>query len=195
MMDPVAEKVTEIDAAALERSLRRPRALFSFIMSVLTTAATLGALLPLFSVLFLLVKRGAASLSVATFADLPPAAMTTGGGFGNAVIGTLVIVAIATSISVPFGVMAAIYIVEFGGATKTAKAVRFAAKVLTGLPSILAGVFAFATVVVVTGGFSAPEGGVALSLLMIPTILLTAEGALKRVPPKMREAAIGLGAD
>jgi phosphate transport system permease protein len=84
--------------------------------------------------------------------------------------------------------------VEFGPDTKAAAAVRFAAKVLTGLPSILAGVFAFATVVVVTGGFSAPAGGVALSLLMIPTVLLTAEEAIKRVPPRMREAAIGMGA-
>ena len=71
---------------------------------------------------------------------------------------------------------------------------RFAAKVLTGLPSILAGVFAFATVVVLTGGFSAPAGGVALSLLMIPTILLTAEQAIKGVPTRMREAAVGMGA-
>ena len=126
--------------------------------------------------------------------DLPPAAMTAGGGFGNAIVGTLVIVAIATLISVPFGILAAIYITEFGPETKTAEAVRFAAKVLTGLPSILAGVFAFATVVVVTGGFSAPAGGVALALLMMPTILLTAEEAIKRVPSRMREAAVGMGA-
>jgi phosphate transport system permease protein len=72
--------------------------------------------------------------------------------------------------------------------------VRFAAKVLTGLPSILAGVFAFATVVLVTGGFSAPAGGAALSLLMIPTVLLTAKDAILRVPVRMREAAIGMGA-
>ena len=71
---------------------------------------------------------------------------------------------------------------------------RFAAKVLTGLPSILAGVFAFAVVVVVTGEFSAPAGGVALALLMLPTVLLTAEEAIKRVPSRMREAAIGMGA-
>jgi phosphate transport system permease protein len=92
------------------------------------------------------------------------------------------------------GIFAAIYITEFGPDTRTAQAVRFAAKVLTGLPSILAGVFAFATVVVVTGGFSAPAAGIALALLMVPTILLTAEEAIKRVPPRMREAAVGMGA-
>jgi ABC-type phosphate transport system permease subunit len=113
---------------------------------------------------------------------------------GNAIVGTLVIVAIATVISVPLGILGAVYIADFGADSKIAKAVQFAAKVLTGLPSILAGVFAFATVVVVTGGFSAPAGGAALALLMLPTIMLTAEEAIKRVPSRMREAAIGMGA-
>ncbi len=187
VLDPVALK-------DLEWSLRQPRSLFSYAMSMLTGAATIAALLPLFSVLFLLVKKGIAGLTFTAFTDLPPAAMSTGGGFGNAMIGTLVIVAIATFISVPVGIFAAIYITEFGPDTQTAKAVRFAAKVLTGLPSILAGVFAFATVVVVMGGFSAPAAGVALALLMVPTILLTAEEAIKRVPSRMREAAVGMGA-
>src|SRR5580704_6829542 len=113
---------------------------------------------------------------------------------GNAIVGTLVIVAIATVISVPLGILGAVYIADFGADSKIAKAVQFAAKVLTGLPSILAGVFAFGTLVAVTGGFSAPAGGAALALLMLPTILLTAEQAIKRVPTKMRDAAIGMGA-
>jgi phosphate transport system permease protein len=184
----------EIDLPTLERSLRRPRTLFSALMSLFTGTATLVAMFPLFSVLYLLIVRGSAALSFEAIRELPPAAMMTGGGFGNAIIGTLVIVLIATVISVPFGIFGAIYIAEFGPDTRTAAAVRFAAKVLTGLPSIIAGVFAFATIVELTGGFSAPAGGVALSLLMIPTILLTAEEAIKRVPAKMREAAIGMGA-
>ena len=184
----------EIDLQSLALSLRRPRTLFSYTMSMLTGAATLAALFPLFSVLYLLVVRGSAALSLAALGELPPAAMTAGGGFGNAIVGTFAIVVIATVISVPFGILGAIYIAEFGPDTRTAAAVRFAAKVLTGLPSIIAGVFAFATVVVATGGFSAPAAGVALALLMIPTILLTAEEAIKRVPSKMREAAIGMGA-
>ncbi len=183
-----------IDLGSLERSLRQPRSLFSYIMSFLTGAATIIAMVPLFSVLFLLIERGVASLSWVAFTDLPPAAMEEGGGFGNAIVGTLVIVAIATVISVPLGILGAIYIADFGADSKIAAAVRFAAKVLTGLPSILAGVFAFATVVVVTGGFSAPAGGAALALLMLPTILLTSEESIKRVPSRMREAAIGMGA-
>ena len=93
----------------------------------------------------------------------------------------------------PLGILAAVYLAEFGPDSKIAAAVRFAAKVLTGLPSILAGVFAYAAVVRMTGGFSAPAGGVALALLMLPTIMLTAEEAI-RVPTRMREAAIGMGA-
>ena len=184
----------EIDIEALRFSLRRPRSLFSYGMSVVTGAATIFAMLPLFSVLYLLLKKGLQALSFATFTELPPAAMAPGGGVGNAIIGTVLIVFLATLISVPMGILAAIYITEFGPETRIAAAVRFAAKVLTGLPSILAGVFAFAVVVVVTGGFSAPAGAVALALLMLPTILLTAEEAIKRVPPRMREAAIGMGA-
>lgn len=185
---------TEIDLEGLERSLRRPRTLFSYVMSLLTGGATIAALFPLFSVFYMLVVRGSAALSLSTLRELPPAAMAAGGGFGNAIVGTFVVVAIATLLSVPIGILAAIYITEFGPETRTASAVRFAAKVLTGLPSILAGVFAFAVVVALTGEFSAPAGGVALALLMLPTVLLTAEEAIKRVPMKMREAAIGMGA-
>ena len=182
------------DFSDLERSLRRPRSLFSWLMSVLTGAMTFAALVPLFSVLYLLITRGGKQLGLATFRELPPAALMPGGGFGNAIVGTIVMVGIAAVISVPFGILAAIFIAEFGPDSRTADAVRFCAKVLTGLPSILAGVFAYAAVVVLTGGFSAPAGGVALAILMLPTVLLTAEEAIKRVPPKMREAAIGMGA-
>ena len=164
-------------------------------MSLLTGSVTLAALFPLFSVLYLLIARGGRQLGLAVVhASCRPAAMVPGGGFGNAIVGTIVMVAIAAALSVPVGILAAIFIAEFGPDTRTATAVRFAAKVLTGLPSILAGVFAYAAVVITTGGFSAPAGGVALAILMLPTVLLTAEEAIKRVPPKMREAAIGMGA-
>src|SRR5262249_4976520 len=97
-------------------------------------------------------------------------------------------------ISVPFGILAALFLAEFGPESKTAVAVRFAAKVLTGLPSILAGTFAYVTVVLTMGRFSPLAGGCALALLMLPTILLTAEEAIRMVPARMREAAIGMGA-
>jgi phosphate transport system permease protein len=108
-------------------------------------------------------------------------------------LGTLLMVVIAAAISVPFGIFAAVFLVEFGPRSKTASLVRFTAKVLSGLPSVLAGLFAYAMVVLLMGRYSAWAGGVALSILMLPTILLTAEQAIKMVPQRMREAAIGMG--
>jgi phosphate transport system permease protein len=184
----------DIDLPQLEKALRSPRTLFSYAMSVLVGMMTLLAMIPLFSVLFMLIVRGGKRLGVSLFTELPPAAGMVGGGIGNAILGTLVVVGIATLISVPIGILAAVYLAEFGPETRTADAVRFVAKVLTGLPSILAGVFAYTAVVLVTGTFSAPAGGVALSLLMLPTVLLTAEEAIRMVPARMREAAVGMGA-
>src|SRR5262249_61223257 len=123
---------------------------------------------------------GLEGLSLATLTALPPAAMAPGGGVGNAIVGTVLIVFLATVISVPIGILAAIFITEFGPETRVAAAVRFAAKVLTGFPSLLAGVFAFAVVVAVTGGFSAPAGASAPPPLMLPTILLTPQEATQK---------------
>jgi phosphate transport system permease protein len=183
-----------IDPPDLERSLRHPRTFISTALSVLTGAMTLLAVVPLASVLYILVVRGGQRLSLALFTELPPAAGMSGGGIGNALFGTVIIVVIAAVLSVPLGILAAIYLAEFGPDTRTAGAVRFAAKVLTGLPSILAGVFAYTVVVLTTRQFSAIAAGVALALLMLPIVLLTAEEAIRAVPQKMREAAYGMGA-
>jgi len=94
---------------------------------------------------------------------------------------------------VPFGILAAIFLAELGPTSKIALAARFCAKIMTGLPSILAGVFAYAAVVKIMGSYSAWAGGIALSLLMIPVVLLTAEEAIKMVPKSMKEAAFGMG--
>jgi phosphate transport system permease protein len=183
-----------IDIPKLEKSLRHPRTFFSALLSVVTGAMAIFAMVPLFSVLAMLIFRGGQKLSIELFTSLPPAARMEGGGIGSAILGTFLMVGIASLISVPVGILAAVYMAEFGPGTKTAAAVRFVAQILTGLPSILAGVFAYAAVVVVTGSFSAPAGGVALALLMLPTVLLTAEDAIRSVPSRMREAALGMGA-
>ncbi len=189
-----AAPMPPVDLSLLEKSLRRPRTLFSWCMSVLTGALTCLAAVPLFSVLFMLAWRGGARLSVGLFTDLPPAAGMVGGGIGNAILGSFLVVLIATLISVPFGVFGGVYLAEIDPDGKVAQAVRFCAKLLTGLPSILAGVFAFTAVVLLTGGFSPFAGGVALALLMLPIIMLTAEESIRMVPQRMREAAIGMGA-
>jgi phosphate transport system permease protein len=178
----------------LETSLRRPRTLFSVLMNTITALLTVAALVPLFSVVYMLMVKGGHKLSLSLFTKLPPSAFEQGGGFGNAIAGTLVMVGIATLISVPFGILAAVYLAEVGPETKLANIVRFGAKVLSGFPSILAGVFAYGAIVLVTGGFSAWAGGVALAVLMLPTVMLTAEDAIRMVPARLREAAIGMGA-
>jgi phosphate transport system permease protein len=185
-----AEVLTTAD---LQRSLRRPRTFFSFFLTALVTALTIAALGPLFSVVYMLVARGFSKLSMSVFTSLPPAVLEEGGGFGNAVVGTIIIVAVAAVISIPFGIMGAIYLAEVASpGSWLARAVRFSAKVLTGFPSILAGVLAYGLIVRATG-FSAWAGGAALSLLMIPTIMLTSEDAIRMVPARIREAAIGMG--
>jgi phosphate transport system permease protein len=103
-------------------------------------------------------------------------------------------VGIATVLSVPVGILSAIHLAQTNHQDKLANAVRFAGKVLTGFPSILAGVFAYGAVVLLTGTFSPLAGGIALSILMLPTVMLTAEDAIRAVPAKMKEAAIGMGA-
>ncbi len=193
-MAAAVEAGERITTADLEKSLRRPRTLLSFLFTLITAALTITALVPLFSVVYMLAVKGLQRLNWEALASLPPAALEEGGGFGNAILGTLVMVGLAGLISIPFGIVAAVYLAETGPDTRLAQVVRFGAKMLSGFPSILAGVLAYGAIVLLTGGFSAVAGAVALSVLMLPTVMLTAEDAIRMVPPKMREAAIGMGA-
>jgi len=180
-----------------EPSLRRAplerRALQSLVLTILTWVSAILAAVPLISVLYMLIVRGGARLTWESLSALPPAGFEMGGGFGNAIVGTVVMVGLAALISVPTGVLAAVFLAELGPNSGLARAARFSAKTLTGLPSILAGVFAYAAVVLVTGTYSAPAGAVALAVLMVPTVILTAEEAMKMVPRIMRDAAYGMG--
>jgi phosphate transport system permease protein len=183
-----------VDFNELEKSLRRPRTLINVLLTWVVAGMTLVALVPLFSVIWLLLWRGGKKLSLSLFTQLPPVPMEQGGGFGNAIEGTIIIVAVAMLISVPLGVLSALYMAQQPEGNVLANSVRFSAKVLTGFPSILAGVFAYGVVVLTMGGYSALAGAVAVSILMLPTIMLTAEDAIRMVPAKMKEAAIGMGA-
>jgi phosphate transport system permease protein len=181
-------------SGAFRKSLGERRTLVNSALTVLAVALSLFAMFPLFSVLYMLLVKGATLLSPSLFSELTPGAGMDGGGIGNAVVGTLVVVLIATALALPLGFMGAVYLAEYGDDSKLAIVVRFCGKVLTGLPSILAGVFAYAMVVVTTGSFSAFAGGAAMAILMVPTVMLTAESALKGVPSKMKMAAFGMGA-
>jgi phosphate transport system permease protein len=169
------------------------RSLLNRILSILCVSLAGLTLIPLFSILYLVLKNGLPLLTLSVFTQLPPAAQMTGGGFGNAVIGTFVMVGIALLLAAPTGILSAIYINEYARQSSLAHAVNFVAQLLTGIPSIICGVFAFAIVVVRTG-FSAWAGGLALAILILPTILLTSEQALLNVPQSLREASTGLGA-
>ena len=182
-------------ATALPSLQRRfeGRALRSIILTSLAWFTAIVASVPLLSVLYMLITKGGARLNLEVFTELPPTGFEMGGGFGNAMAGTFVMVGIAAAIAVPVGILAAVFLAELGPDSKLANASRFAAKMLTGLPSILAGVFAYALVVMTTGTYSAPAGGVALAVLMLPIVVLTAEEAMKMVPKIMKDAAYGMG--
>ncbi|NJN04970.1 MAG: phosphate ABC transporter permease PstA [Leptolyngbyaceae cyanobacterium RM1_1_2] len=153
------------------------------------------ALIPLFLVIIYVVIKGINRLDVAAFTELPPPPLADeGGGFANALIGTLVMVAIGALISVPFGVMAAIYLSEFSS-KKIAKWIRFATNILSGVPSILIGVFIYGLLVLTNvTGYSAIAGGTALAVLMLPIIVRTTDESLQIVPRQVRWASVGLGA-
>jgi phosphate transport system permease protein len=192
MSTAIAEPVDLFSSANSARS--GARSLWSKFLSCICVGLALLTLVPLFSIVFLVLKNGLPLLSWRVFAELPPAAGMTGGGFGNAVAGTFLMVGIALALATPFGILSAIYINEYDPYSRLSNAVRFVAKLLTGIPSIICGVFAYAVIVLTTGGFSAWAGGFALAILILPTILLTAEQALLSVSKAYREASYGLGA-
>jgi phosphate transport system permease protein len=190
----MAEATVQAPSEELTFSLKHSRTLTDRVLTLFAIGISLFALFPLFSVLYMLLVRGGALISPTLFTELTPGAGMEGGGIGNAVLGTVVVVIVASLISLPLGLLSAIYLAEYAEESKLGTTVRFAGKVLTGMPSILAGVFAYAAIVVTTGSFSAFAGSVAVSVLMVPTIMLTAEQALRAVPEKMRLAALGMGA-
>jgi phosphate transport system permease protein len=183
----------DVATVRLHRSAFEPRAFRSGLLTAGAWAAAIIAGIPLVSVLYMLIVRGGTRLGIETLTAQPPAGFEMGGGFGNAIVGTLVTVGIGGLLAIPLGVLAAVYLVELGPRSRLSQVARFATKTLTGMPSILAGVFAYAVVVLATGTYSAPAGGLALAVLMVPTVILTAESAIKAVPKITRDAAFGMG--
>jgi len=155
-------------------------------------AAAVLALIPLVSVLYYVTSRGIGGISLAFFSELPKPVGESGGGMANALVGTCKLVFLACLFGIPPGVLAGMYLAEFGH-TRFGKWVRFSADVMSGVPSITVGIFVYSLVVLQTKHFSAFAGGVALSVLMLPTVTRTTEELLKLVPESLREAALGLG--
>ena len=157
-------------------------------VAVLTVVLVLAPLVAIFGYL---VYRGVGSLNWAFLTQTPKPVGESGGGMANAIVGSMLILGIASAIGVPVGIGAGIYLAEFGR-NRFGSAIRFTADVLNGVPSIVIGIVAWA--ILVRGrGFSALAGGVALSIMMVPTITRTTEEMLLLVPQALREAAYGLG--
>ena len=161
-------------------------------MAVVCALCFIGAFIPLISVLWLVVSNGAAGLSWAFFTELPKPVGEAGGGIGNALVGTLYMVGLACVIGLPLGVGAGVYLAEKGDGT-IGSTVRFMAEVLSGVPSIVIGIVAYALVVIPMGHFSATAGAVALAILMIPTLARATEELVRLVPGSLREASLALG--
>src|SRR5512133_3204132 len=160
-----------------------------------TVAATVAAIIvisPLVAIFASLVVKGIGSLNLAFLTHGPVPVGEKGGGIGNAIVGSAIILGIASLIGVPLGIGAGIYLSEFGRG-KFGNFVRFTADVLNGLPSIVIGIAIWGLVVVPQKHFSAFAGGVALGIMMIPTVARTSEEMLLMVPNTIREAALGLG--
>lgn len=171
-------------------SLRRR--ITDHLMTGVAVLTVILVLAPLVAVFGYLVYRGIGSLNLAFFTNIPKPVGEEGGGMANAIVGSGLILGIASIIGVPFGVGAGIYLAEFGR-NRLGAAIRFTADVLNGVPSIVIGIVAYAIVVLWQKHFSALAGGVALAIMMVPTICRTTEEMLLLVPQALREAAYGLG--
>ncbi|MGI8770311.1 MAG: phosphate ABC transporter permease PstA [Acidobacteriaceae bacterium] len=160
---------------------------------VLAVLATALVILPLIAILFYLLKQGVSSLNLAFFTQIPRPIGEAGGGMENAIVGSGIILALASLIGIPVGIGAGIYLAEYGGSSRMGNIVRFTADVLNGVPSIVMGIAVYALIVLPQKHFSAFAGGVVLGIMMVPTVTRTTEEMLRMVPSAIREAALGLG--
>jgi phosphate transport system permease protein len=180
--------------AVAERTQRsiRIRRLRSHIMIGLMYAAAVIAILPLLLIVIHLLRMGASSINIAFFTQVQKPPGESGGGMANAIVGTLILITIASAVGLPVGIGAGLYLAE-KRATLLATTVRFLADVLNGLPSIVMGIFAWSLLVKPVRHFSALAGGMALGAMMIPMVTRTTEEMVRLVPISLREAALALG--
>ena len=164
------------------------------VMLTLTGICTVIVLLPLFFILYYVISHGVRALNVAFFTQLPAPPGETGGGMGNAILGTLELMGMAMIVGIPLGMAGGIYIAEFATERFTT-IVRFCADVLNGIPTIVTGMFIYALVVVPMKRFSGIAGALALAIILIPVVVRTTEEVLRTVPKSYREAALALGAN
>jgi phosphate transport system permease protein len=164
----------------------------NLLMTALMVAATVSVLVPLAFIFVHIIKMGLSSISLDFFTQIPKPTGETGGGMANGMLGSAVMIAMASLLGLPIGIFGAVYLAEYGG-SRISTIIRFAADVLSGIPSIITGMVAYTLLVVPMKGFSALAGSVALAMIMIPIVLRTTEEQLKMVPGSLREASLALG--
>ena len=172
-------------------SLRRKS--MNTVVTGVSILSTIIVLVPLVAILGYLLYKGASSLNWAFFTKVPVPVGRTGGGMANAIVGSGVILALASAMGIPFGLGAGVFLAEYGAGSKLAAGVRFTADVLNGVPSIVMGIAAYSLIVAKQHHFSGFAGSVALAIMMVPTVTRTTEEMLATVPSSIREAALGLG--
>lgn len=168
------------------------RRAISTVMLGLSGAATIVAVIILVGVLGFVLVQGGSALNLDFFTKLPKPVGEPGGGMSNAILGTVLILAIASVVAIPVGVGAGVYLSEYGNG-RLGTSVRFVTDVLTGIPSIAIGIVAYTVIVLPMRGFSALAGGFALAIIMIPTVTRATEEIMRLVPGALREASLALG--
>jgi phosphate transport system permease protein len=170
----------------------KKRVIVNRLMNLLAGAAALLVILPLVLVFGFLVYQGGSSLNLEFFTHLPKPVGEAGGGMANAIVGTLILIALACCVGLPIGILGGLYLAEARD-PRLPWVVRFLADVLNGVPSIVIGIFAYTVVVLPMRRFSALAGGVALGVIMVPIVLRTTEEIVRLVPASLREAGLALG--
>ena len=170
------------------------RVLINYIILTLSTAAAVVGICMLIWILGDVTLKGLSAINWDFFVELPAPPGIAGGGLGNAIVGTVSMTIAAALIAVPIGVMAGVYLAEFGRDNIFGRMIRFLADILMSAPSIVVGVFVFLIMVKTLGHFSGWAGGVSLAILMLPVVIRTSEEMLRLVPNELREAALALGA-
>ncbi len=178
---------------ARNRKIHNSRRLVNAVMLGLTGLATILAVIPLIWIIVYVTREGGRFLSLGFFTKLPTPVGVPGGGVANAIVGSAILVAIACAISIPPGILAAIYAAARPN-TWLGVGLRFATDVLSGVPSVVVGIFAYTILVLPFKHFSALSGGAALAIIMLPTVIRTTEEMLKLVSASLREASLALGA-
>ena len=181
-----------MEPAKLALYARRRR--INWVGLALSMGAMVIGLAVLLWILFILFRNGFAAIDLAMFTRDTPAPGSEGGGLRNAIVGSLMMLALTVVVSTPVGVLAGVYLAEFGETSKTAEATRFVTDIMLSAPSIVLGLFVYAIAVATVGNFSGYAGSLALALIAIPVVVRTTDNMLRLVPGSLREAAFALGA-